>query len=128
MPMSAPPTSDQTSGVRVGEGRHGRGVFAARPIATGETIEVCPTLEVAAADVGGLLHDYVFESNDDAEGSVLLLGYGMLYNHSAKPNAEYVQDGDAAVAFVALRPIKPGDEITIDYGADWWATRDRKPD
>ena len=59
---------------------------------------------------------------------MLLLGYGMLYNHSAEANAEYVQEGDAAVAFVALRQIDPGEEITIDYGADWWATRDRKPD
>jgi SET domain-containing protein len=126
--MRATTTTTDARTVRVGEGPHGRGVFAARPIAAGQTIEVCPTLEVATDDVGGLLYDYVFESSENADASVLLLGYGMLYNHSADPNAEYVQDGEAAVAFVALRGIEPDEEITIDYGAEWWGTRERTPD
>jgi uncharacterized protein len=114
--------------VEVGEGRHGRGVFATRPIKVGETIEVCPTLEVASGDIAGRLSDYVFESADHADMSVLMLGYGMLYNHSAEANAEYETAGEQEIAFVAKRPIAPGDEITIDYGAQWWDSRGIAPD
>jgi len=32
------------------------------------------------------------------------------------------------VTFVALRPVEPGEELTIDYGEEWWATRNREPD
>ena len=35
-------------------------------------------------------------------------------NHSAAPNAEA-----RGTELVALRPIKPGNEITIHYGDDW---------
>ena len=113
--------------VEVGHGRLGRGVFAVRAIEAGQTIEVCPTLEVPAADVSGRLLDYVFESGTDAEASVLMLGYGMLYNHSASPTAEYVEHGDGEVAFLALRDIEPGEEVTIDYGEEWWSTRELTP-
>jgi hypothetical protein len=114
-------------GVRVGETRHGRGVFATRRFAAGETVEVCPTLAVDDANVTGLLSDYVFGS-DDEDKVVLVLGYGMLYNHSAEANTEYVEDGPATIAFVTLRDVEAGEELTIDYGSDWWGTRSLTPD
>jgi uncharacterized protein len=114
--------------VCVGVGRHGRGVFATRPIGKGETIEVCPTLEVPSDEISGRLSDYVFESAESAQRSVLLLGYGMLYNHSSQANAEYETAGEQEIAFVARKPIAPGDEITIDYGSEWWDTRGLQPD
>ena len=36
-------------------------------------------------------------------------------NHNPKPNACYCED----LQVVALKNIKPGEEITHDYGADW---------
>ena len=114
-------------GVKVGRGRHGRGVFATRRFAEGDAVEVCPTLQVADSDVSGLLGDYVFGSLDDGE-VVLLLGFGMLYNHSASPNLEYFQDEPDAITFVATRAIKRGEELTIDYGAEWWDQRGIEPD
>jgi hypothetical protein len=116
------------SDIEVGEGRLGRGVFATRAFAEGDTIEICPTLEVSDEDVSGTLGDYVFNSNDDEHVVILMLGYGMLYNHSFEANAEYVEHGPGEIAFVALRDIEPGDEITIDYGDEWWDTRERVPD
>jgi SET domain-containing protein len=52
----------------------------------------------------------------------------MLYNHSADPNLEYVQDDPGTITFLALCPIRAGDELTIDYGEEWWETRGREPD
>ena len=114
--------------VRVGRSRHGRGVFAARAIASGETVEVCPTLELPEADVSGQLLDYVFDSPDHAKTVVMPLGYGMLYNHSADPNIEYFEADDGAIAYVATRAVAAGEELTINYGEQWWDTRELTPD
>ena len=113
--------------VRVGEGRLGRGVFAARDVDEGETLELCPTLEVADADVGGLLGDYVFRSGADPNNVILMLGYGMLYNHSYDANCEYVQDGPDAITYLTTRDVAAGEELTIDYGEEWWSTRNLEP-
>jgi SET domain-containing protein len=113
--------------IRVGEGPFGRGVFAARAIAAGETLELCPTLEVGEDDASGLLADYVFGSAQDDHGVVLPLGYGMLYNHSAEPNTEYVEEEPGVIAFLATKPIAAGEECVIDYGPEWWDTRGLEP-
>jgi SET domain-containing protein len=115
-----PPTS-----IRIGETEHGRGVIATAEIATGETIEVCPILELGESDASGLLDDYAVSLGEGSSGVALLLGYGSLYNHSDEPNAEYVAEADDAYWFIALRDIGVGEEITISYGDEWWATRER---
>ena len=115
------------SGVRVTHGPRGRGVFATRRFAEGEVIETCPTVEVADADATGRLNDYVFSSDTDGD-VVLVLGHGMLYNHSPDPNVEYVQDEPSTMTFRALKKVRPGEELTIDYGDEWWETRGLEPD
>jgi hypothetical protein len=112
--------------LEVRQTRHGRGVFAGRDYDPHEVVEVCPTVQVADADIAGDLRDYVFRAVSDRD-VVLPLGYGMLYNHSSDPNLEYDQD-ERTITFVALRRIRPGDELTIDYGQEWWQTRGREPD
>jgi uncharacterized protein len=113
-----PPTS-----IRIGETEHGRGVLAVAEIPQGETIEVCPILELADGDASGLLDDYTV-SLDGRSGVALLLGYGSLYNHADEPNAEYVAVADDVYEFVALRDIEAGEQITISYGEEWWRTRE----
>jgi hypothetical protein len=114
-------------GVVVGQGPHGRGVFAAHAFAKGAIVERCPTVEVPDAEVNGHLNDYVF-SSVKAGDVLLVLGYGMLYNHSADPNVEYVQDEPSTIVFRTLRKVQSGEELTIDYGDEWWDTRGLQPD
>jgi hypothetical protein len=115
------------SGLKVEDGPRGRGVFATRRFAEGEVVETCPTVEVADGDVSGRLNDYVFSSATDDGDVVLVLGHGMLYNHSHEPNVEYVQDEPDAFVFRTLRAVSAGEELTIDYGEEWWETRGLAP-
>ena len=115
------------AGIRIEQGPHGRGVYADRDIAAGETIEICPTIEIDDSDAGGILGDFVLGSNLGPERNVFLLGYGSLYNHSWQASAEYEQNTDDSIAFVATRDIAKGEEITINYGEDWWETRGLEP-
>ena len=116
------------AGLEIKEGRYGRGVFATRHFEKGEDVESCPTLELPGDQVVGRLGDYVFGSNEGEDEVLLLLGFGMLYNHSAEPNVEYVQEEPRVIKFVAIQPVEPGDELTIDYGEEWWETRNLEPD
>ena len=101
-------------------------MFATRRFQEGELVERCPTLELLAADVTGVLRDYIFGSVNDG-GVVVVLGYGMLYNHSADANLEYLQADAHTIEFFALRVVEPGEELTIDYDSDWWASRGLEP-
>jgi hypothetical protein len=111
------------SSIRIGETAEGRGVVAVADIEEGETIEVCPIIELESDDAGGLLNDYVVDLGEGRDGTALMLGYGSLYNHSEDPNAMYVLETDDAYAFLALRDINAGEQITISYGEDWWTSR-----
>jgi hypothetical protein len=115
-------------GLEIKEGRHGRGVHTTRSFARGDSVESCPTLELPGDQVVGQLGDYVFGSGEDENEVLLLLGYGMLYNHSFQANLEYIQEGPRVIAFVTLRDIEPGEELTINYGEEWWSTRNLEPD
>ena len=97
---------------------HGRGVFAAVPIAAGEVIEVCPVLRFPAAQRehidATLIDEYYFDWDGDG---AIALGLGSLYNHADEPIAEYIKDTANDVLVVrALSPIAADEEITFAYG------------
>lgn len=96
----------------------GRGVFTAAAIEPDDTIEICPVIVIPAKDVPLIhqthLHDYYFLWEN--QQCAIALGYGSLYNHAAAPNAEYYMDYDnQAISIYCIRPIAPGEEITISY-------------
>lgn len=102
----------------------GRGVFAKRAIAPGETILAYapkqtrlpaddPRAEAAAESRFTLLgpDGFVIVPDTSVPG-------GWLCNHSCAPNAVLHSSGGGRVE--CIRPIAPGEEVTIFYG---WVTR-----
>jgi uncharacterized protein len=96
----------------------GRGVFTAVAIEPESLIEVCPVIVIPAKDVATIhdtcLHDYYFLWGD--EEAAIALGFGSLYNHARRPNADYHMDPDQlTIDIYCIRPIAAGEEITINY-------------
>ena len=100
---------------------HGIGVFATEDIQKDEVIEICPVIYLEKTDTKKidktLLFDYYFAWKKG--GSAIALGKGSLYNHSYKPNAVYKKNfGNNTLTFVALKEIKKGEEILVNYNGD----------
>lgn len=98
----------------------GRGVFALKSIKKGAVIEHVPVILVPFSDFEGGEKNpnlakvfYLWNRTHVA----VTLGYGSIYNHSYKPNAEY-RHKYMSMAYVALRDIEPGEEITVNYNGD----------
>ena len=101
---------------------HGRGVFCAHPLAPGDVVEICPVIILEATEIDllsqSLLFEYYFLWGERQDACAIALGYGSLYNHSRRPNAEFIPDyGDDTINFVAIANITAGQEITVDYQA-----------
>lgn len=127
----------------------GRGVFAHRPYAAGETIGRWPAWTLPASAVPSELTDYVYAAVEGGSGSRLLVfGHGMLYNHADVPNVKVVWNAPPADAGVAVADVDPygggedqaraaggeaeyvatmdvpaGAELVMSYGEGWWASR-----
>lgn len=101
----------------------GRGVACVQPIPKGSTIEICPVILLNTKDTQVIhkthLHDYYFLWNKEAKTSALALGYGSLYNHHPKPNADYELLLDThEIRFFSIRDIDVMEEITINYQSE----------
>ena len=101
----------------------GRGVFTAENISKDSIIEICPIIRIPAKEVDVIhkteLHDYYFVWGEDDDEGAVALGYGSLYNHSYRPNAEYIYDlNEKVIEIVAIKDIAAGKEITCNYHGD----------
>lgn len=119
-------------GLRVRRCEWGWGVFTDEPIAEGALIEECHYLLVPWGSISSSsLSDYVFQSREAAPGAqattdpvAVVLGFGMIYNHSSEANATYYQGGPHNLfMFYATRAIAPSEQICINYGDAWWRQR-----
>ncbi|KRG87668.1 SET domain protein [Stenotrophomonas daejeonensis] len=110
---------------------HGNGVFALAPLRKGERVIEYRGLrrthaEVDADDAGDVEsgHTFLFTLNDDYVIDANHKGNDARWiNHSCAPNCEAViaeAEGDDRTAdkvFIeAIRDIKPGEELTYNYG------------
>jgi SET domain-containing protein len=109
---------------------HGNGVFALAPIAKGERVieykgRRRTHAEVDEGDSGAVDsgHTFLFTLNDDYVIDANFEGNSARWiNHSCSPNCEAVLDENdedprkSRVFIEAKRAIKPGEELTYDYG------------
>jgi len=109
---------------RVGRSSAGLGLFATKPIARAAAIVTyrgrrIPTAQAQARErrTGA---KYMFEINRQwtIDGSSRR-NLGRYINHSCRANAEAVLRKGKMV-FIALRGIAPGEEITLDYGREYF--------
>ncbi|MDD5417616.1 MAG: SET domain-containing protein [Candidatus Nanoarchaeia archaeon] len=97
---------------------HGRGIFATQDINEDEIIEDCPLIICNTADEEHFdktaLKDYYFDW-EEGKTIAIALGYGSLYNHSYNPNAKFSENSQNTLIILAIKPIKKGEEITVNY-------------
>ncbi len=106
-----------------------RGMVAARDLPAGTLVERSPVIVFPPEDLDAthgrepVIGDYVFwweEKGEKAE-MALPLGHISVYNHSFNPNAGYGYNfPEREMEIVALRDIKEGEEITLDYDCELW--------
>jgi len=109
---------------RVGRSPTGLGLFAVRPIGKKEFIVTysgkwIPTREARRRERRGRAK-YMFEVNRwwTIDGSSRQ-NLGRYVNHSCRPNAEPVLR-EGKMVLIALWPIAAGEEITFDYGEEYF--------
>lgn len=104
-------------------GRGGRGVFALENIKKGQTIETVPCIIIPRSESGldsddrSVVSWYVYEwtSRRGKAMVAVVLGYGSIYNHSYSANAIYEEASKDTMRYIAVKNIKKGKEIFINY-------------
>ncbi len=119
-PSDNKPTANHLSPkltVRLCSDKPGQGVFAVEPVEAGEVVAVwggrIVPAEIAAA-LPPQTRRYVVQVEDDQYLAPLdRIDPAELINHCCQPNCGL----QGQITLVALRHIKPGEEITFDYAA-----------
>lgn len=107
---------------RVGKSRTGLGLFATKPIKKGTRIIRYTGPMMTEAEAEKADNKYLFEITKQwtIDGSVRS-NIARYANHSCRPNAESdVRKKERRVYIRAIKDIQPGDEITYDYGTDYF--------
>ncbi|HWY99065.1 MAG TPA: SET domain-containing protein-lysine N-methyltransferase [Bacteroidia bacterium] len=112
---------------------HGVGVFAKKAIKRNEVLEENHFILIKGDwhRLPRLVQEYIFgwtKIMPDAKSkAALVFGTGPLYNSSPKPTADW-QTSVKRKRFIyfAIKDIKAGEEILIDYGPEYWESRSVK--
>lgn len=105
----------------ISDGEFNRGVFATEDIPKGTLFHQAPVIaypnEQHEHIEKTLLADYAFEYGIGR--TAMLLGYGMLFNHSYEPNADYeINFDNQTFDFFAHKDVKAGEELFINYNGE----------
>ncbi|AVD54680.1 SET domain-containing protein (plasmid) [Priestia filamentosa] len=103
------------------DGELNRGVFAKQDVKKGTLLHEAPVIPYPNKEHDYIektaLADYAFEYG--VNHTAILLGYGMLFNHSYTPNATYkINFDNHTFDFYAYTDIQAGEEILINYNGD----------
>lgn len=117
LPKVRPPHHE----LRVGRSKTGLGLFAVDTIPKGDFI-IQYTGKMITAEKGDELDNkYLFEINSkwtiDGATRKNIARYA---NHSCRPNAESDVKRDGRVIILSKKKIQPGEEITYDYGENYF--------
>ena len=109
---------------RIGRSHTGLGLFATKPIKKGTKIVryFGPLLDSRKKKDDAIENKYLFELNNrwTIDGSVRE-NIARYINHACKPNAESdVRPRKRRVFIRAIKNIEPGEEISYDYGTDYF--------
>ena len=109
---------------RIGRSSTGLGLFATKPIKKGTKIVryIGPLLDCKKKKDDAIENKYLFELNNrwTIDGSVRE-NVARYINHACKPNAESdVRPRKRKVFIRAIKNIEPGEEISYDYGTDYF--------
>ncbi len=104
----------------------GRGVVAIEDIKLGEVIEICPIVFISEEEKNffekeSTILKYYYLQQYAINKYCVMLGYGSIYNHSQDPNADVdynTNNPENYLIFEAIKDIKAGEEILIDYEFD----------
>jgi uncharacterized protein len=109
---------------RIGRSPTGLGLFATKPIAKRDYIVTYSGRRIPTKDAqtreryAGAKYMFEISARWTIDGSSRR-NLGRYANHSCRPNAEAVLR-KGKIAILAIREIAPGDEITYDYGKDYF--------
>ena len=113
-------------------------MVALKDFRTGEVIERAPVLIMTPKErqhcEKTILNHYIYPWRS-TRGAAVVLGFGSIYNHSFSPNADWKQNfRDKVMVYRAIKPIKKGQEITVNYNGepddtspiDWFEVKEAK--
>jgi uncharacterized protein len=108
----------------VKRGTHGLGLFSTTPIKKGDLVIEYTGEKITADEANSRGGQYLFEINDswtvDGRGRENTARY---INHSCRPNCEpRIDEAEEHIYIYAKRTIRAGEELTYNYGKDFWTT------
>jgi len=109
---------------RIARSRTGLGMYAVRPFKKGQYIVTyrgrrIPNDEADRLEARGSRYMFEINSRWTIDGSPRW-NRARYVNHSCRPNAEAIERKGRKIVYVARRRIKPDEEITVDYGKNYF--------
>lgn len=99
----------------------GYAVFATKQIEYGVVVELAPVIVLSEPTTDDSVFKYVMSWNNSL---AIPLGWVGLYNHSDNNCCEYcINTQDNLVAIISKRNIMAGEQVTVNYGSGWFASR-----